>query len=283
MYKSLEIPMNAVKFSVLLLLGVVSAQAQQAFPGIGRAATPAEASGAWGKAGGSATGRISLIASTLTTRYAHRFGEEVRFSGTGARVKGGFYALAGRADSPTLSVAFKGQANVGKRQTGPGGLAIALSTTTLDRVATRVIAGAARSSGRLTSDGTGWSYVGTVSSSGLKAFGYGLAQVNGPVSVTRRKGELTVQSTLAGQGGAGKGYLAALLGGRPTAEIHYARLADGRQLIRRLRGTGAGLKLDATGERTLLGGLSFKGDAQLANLAAARPGSRGTATAAWSA
>ena len=247
------------------------------------AATPAEASGAWGKAGGSATGRISLIASTLTTRYAHRFGEEVRFSGTGARVKGGFYALAGRADSPTLSVAFKGQANVGKRQTGPGGLAIALSTTTLDRVATRVIAGAARSSGRLTSDGTGWSYVGTVSSSGLKAFGYGLAQVNGPVSVTRRKGELTVQSTLAGQGGAGKGYLAALLGGRPTAEIHYARLADGRQLIRRLRGTGAGLKLDATGERTLLGGLSFKGDAQLANLAAARPGSRGTATAAWSA
>ena len=44
MYKSLEIPMSAVKFSVLLLLGMVSAQAQQAFPGIGRAATPAEVS-----------------------------------------------------------------------------------------------------------------------------------------------------------------------------------------------------------------------------------------------
>jgi cytochrome c len=44
MYKSLEIPMNAVKLSVLLLLGMVSAQAQQAFPGIGRAATPAEVS-----------------------------------------------------------------------------------------------------------------------------------------------------------------------------------------------------------------------------------------------
>ena len=44
MYKSLEFPMNAVKFSVLLLLGMVSAQAQQVFPGIGRDATPAEVS-----------------------------------------------------------------------------------------------------------------------------------------------------------------------------------------------------------------------------------------------
>jgi S-disulfanyl-L-cysteine oxidoreductase SoxD len=42
MFKSLNI--NILKFSMMLLLGVASAQAQQAFPGIGRAATPAEVS-----------------------------------------------------------------------------------------------------------------------------------------------------------------------------------------------------------------------------------------------
>ena len=51
---------------------------------------------------------------------------------------------------------------------------------------------------------------------------------------------------LTGAGGAGKGYLGALLGARPVADVQYARLADGRQLIRRVRATGAGLKLDAT-------------------------------------
>ncbi|MFA7261635.1 MAG: translocation/assembly module TamB domain-containing protein [Caulobacter sp.] len=244
---------------------------------------PAQASGVWSKAGGSASGRVSLVASALTAKYAQRFGDEVRFSVAGAKAKSGLYALDGRADSPTLSVTARGEADVGKRLIGPGGLAVTASTTSLDRVASRFIAGAARTQGRLTGSGASWAYVGTIASANFKAAGYGLARVSGPVTVARRKGELTVQGTLAGEGGAGKGYLAALLGARPTADVQYARLADGRQLIRRLRGAGAGLKLEATGERSLLGGLSFKGDAQLTNLIAARAGSKGAATAAWSA
>ena len=247
------------------------------------ATVPVEASGAWTKAGGSASGRISLIASTLTDNYAQRFGDDVRFNITGVKAKSGLYALNARADSPTLSVTARGEADPGKRVTGPGGLAVTLATTALDRVAVGFIDGSARSQGRFVMGGGSWSYGGTIAASNFKAFGYGLAQVSGPVTVARRKGELTVQGTLTGAGGAGKGYLGALLGARPVADVQYARLADGRQLIRRIRATGAGLKLDATGERTLLGGLSFKGDAQLTNLAAARPGARGTATTAWTA
>ncbi len=246
-------------------------------------AIPVQASGAWGKAGGSASGRISLIASSLTARYAPRFGDEVRFDVKGVKAGSGLYAINGRADSATLSVTARGEADLGKRLTGPGGLAITLATPALDRIAVKVINGSALSQGRFNLNGADWTYAGTIAASNFKAAGYGLAQVAGPVTVARRKGELTVQGTLSGAGGAGKGYLAALLGGRPVADVQYARLADGRQLIRRLKATGAGLKLDATGERTLLGGLSFKGDAQVTNLAAARVGSRGTATAAWSA
>ncbi|MDP1736556.1 MAG: translocation/assembly module TamB domain-containing protein [Caulobacter sp.] len=247
------------------------------------AATPAQATGGWTKAGGSARGRISLGASTLTTRYARRFGDVVSFSGTGRRVKAGVYALDGRADSETLSVTVKGEGDPAKRKAGPKGLAVTLATTALDRLATSFIDGSARSQGVLKGDLAAWTYVGTVAGSGFKAGGYGLERVSGPVKVTRRKGELVVESTLAGEGGTGSSYVAALLGARPRAEVIYARLGDGRHLLRRIRGTGAGLTLDATGERTLLGGLSFKGDAVLTNLKAARVGANGRATAAWSA
>lgn len=247
------------------------------------AETPVQASGVWTKAGGSASGRISLIASSLTRAYAQRFGDDVRFSATGTRARGGFYDLSGRADSSTLAVTFKGQADPARRVLGRDGLAITLATTTLERVATRFVSGSAQSQGRLVGGASAWTYTGVLAGANFKAVGFSAGRVTGPVVVARKKGELTVQSTLTGAGGGGSGYLAVLLGPRPVAEIQYARLSDGRQLIRKLKAVGTGLKLDATGERTLLGGLSFKGDAQLTNLRAAGPGSKGTATTAWTA
>ena len=261
-------PLGAARFSLLATSG---------------ATIPAQAAGSWDKAGGSASGRVSLAASSLTAGLAHRFGDEVRFSGTGERLKSGLYAIDGRADGQTLSVTVKGEADVARRAAGPKGLMVTASTNALDRLATSVIGGAARSQGLVTGDQTTWTYTGTVATTGFKAASYTLARLSGPVKVARRKGELTIESALKGEGGAGGGYIAALLGGRPTADLLYARLSDGRQLIRRVRANGAGLKLDATGERTLLGGLSFKGDAELTNLAAARVGSKGSAKGGWSA
>ena len=70
-----------------------------------------------------------------------------------------------------------------------------------------------------------------------------------------------MKATLAGAGGRGAGFVAAALGGAPRASFDGARLADGRLLLRELQVTGAGLKLEATGGRGLLGGLTFKGKA----------------------
>ncbi|MDP1632078.1 MAG: translocation/assembly module TamB domain-containing protein [Caulobacter sp.] len=247
------------------------------------ATVPAQATGAWNKSGGSASGRISLAASSLTARFVPRFGDNVRFSGTGRQLKSGLYAIDGQADGETLSVTARGEADVGKRMTGAKGLAVTLATNTLDRLAVKSISGAARSEGVLTGNWSRWSYVGGLKASRFKYRGYGLAAVAGTVSVGRRNGELSVRSALAGAGGSGAGYIGALLGARPQAEFQGARLADGRLLMRRVTATGSGLKLDATGSRTLLGGLSFKGDALLTNLSAARIGSKGQAKAAWSA
>lgn len=244
---------------------------------------PAQAAGAWDQSGGSASGRISLGASTLTAGLARRFGDEVRFAGKGARLKNGLYVLDGRADGQTLSVTVSGEADVAKRAAGPRGLAVTASTGALDRLAVSFIGGSASSQGLLTGSAAAWTYTGTIAASNFKAMGYSVARVSGPLKVSRGKGELTIESALKGEGGAGEGYVAALLGGRPTADILFARLADGRELIRRVRANGAGLKLDAAGERTLLGGLSFKGEAELTNLTAARFGSKGKAVGAWTA
>jgi translocation and assembly module TamB len=247
------------------------------------ATRPAEASGTWNAEGGAATGRVSLASSTLTTRYAALFGDEVRFSGRGGKARSGLYAIDARAGSEVLTVVASGEADIGKRVTGKDGVAVTLTTRSLGRLTSEAVQGAAETRGRLTGDQASWLYSGALTATGFKAAGYSLARVQGPVTVGMKAGELTVQSALTGDGGAGQGYLAALLGARPAAEIIAARLKDGRLLLRRVQADGAGLKLDATGERTLLGGLSFKGDAEMANLEAARIGAKGRATATWSA
>ncbi len=261
-------PLGAAKFSLLATSGTT---------------IPAQATGSWDKSGGSASGRVALSASTLTSKLARRFGDDVRFSATGSRLKSGLYAIQGRADGQTLSLTVAGEADVAKRAAGPRGLAVTASTTALDRLAVSFIDGAARSQGVLSGGSAAWTYQGTLAASNFKALGYSVARVSGPVKVARRKGELTIESSLKGEGGGGKSYVAGLLGGRPTADILFVRLADGRQLIRRVKATGAGIKLDATGERTLLGGMSFKGDAELTNLPAGRTGQKGRATGGWTA
>ncbi len=247
------------------------------------ATRPAEASGRWDSRGGSATGRVSLAASTLTSRYAHMFGDEVRFEGRGGRASSGLYAIDAAATSELMSVTARGEADIGKRLIGRDGLAVSATSKSLGRLTNDIVDGQAATRGVFSGEASDWAYEGALTATAFEAAGYRAARVQGPVKVAHKAGELTVEGTLNADGGGGQGYLAALLGARPKAEIVLARLKDGRLLMRRIVAKGAGLDLDATGERTLLGGLSFKGDARMANLQAARIGARGSATATWSA
>lgn len=247
------------------------------------AAIPARATGAWNAAGGSVNGRLALSASRLTLALARRFGPEVTFQGTGRRTKGGFYAINALADSETLHATARGEAHLHDVRTKASGLEVTFATDHLEQVALAGLKGGARSRGRLRIDDQGWAYEGDVTGQELGLLGYDLARASGPVKVARRKGELTIESELAGSGGRGGGYLGALLGDRPRGEVTAVRLRDGRLLLRRITTVGTGVKLDATGERTLLGGLSFKGDADLTNLVAAGSGSKGRVRAGWTA
>jgi translocation and assembly module TamB len=244
---------------------------------------PLKAQGAWSKDGGDARGVISLTASTLTAPYAERFGPRASFVVAGRRAGPDLFALDARVASENLTVRAWGLGDVGQRRIGPQGLQLTAETAALSRITGGPDMDATRIVGRVTQAKAAWRFAGAASMSGASLGGYSLAQAAGPVEITENAGQWDVRSRLAGAGGRGAGLVAAALGAAPKASVDASRLADGRLLLRDLQMTGAGLKLDATGSRGLLGGLTFKGSAAVSNLAAARAGAAGSAQASWSA
>ncbi|MFI4933424.1 MAG: translocation/assembly module TamB domain-containing protein [Caulobacterales bacterium] len=247
------------------------------------AATPIEAAGAWSPAGGQAQGDVTLAASRLLTGYQMMLGPQARFQVTGARAADGFYGLSLIATSENVDLTAKGEADIGRMTTAPVGLAVTLVARSASRVLSWPPMGAARFAGALTGDRDRWVLAGTGSVDAPGAYGYRLARVEGPVRLSNQKGQLTLDASVNGEGGAGSGLAAALLGGRPHAAAQLIWLADGRLLMKSLEVTGPGLKVTGDGQMGLFGGLTFKGQASLANLAAAHAGAKGLVTASWSA
>jgi translocation and assembly module TamB len=246
--------------------------------------TPLWARGGWTPSGGRAGGRLDLTASRLTAGYARRLGPQATFGFGGRKVKPAVFALEARVAAANLGVVARGFGDLGQRRAAPGGVALALSTPDL----TRIIGGGprlgpAQVKGVLKGSGAVWGFTGDGTVERASLGGYALARVAGPLELSLRKQALSVKARLTGGGGAGGGLVAALLGGAPKAVLEGTRLADGRLLLRNLDVVGAGLKVQASGDRGLLGGLTFKGRAEVSNLAAARAGASGLVTADWSA
>lgn len=245
------------------------------------AASPLVASGAWNPRGGEASGRILLTASRLTTGLAQRFGGDVRFGVTGRRTGPGVYALDARLASDALSLHAWGPGDLGKRRLSQ--VRLDAQAGSLSRITGGPKMGPARISGAITADGPNWVFAGSGIVAEAELGGYGLARISGPLSLSRSKAGYALKARLAGAGGRGSGFVATFLGGAPTADFEGRRLANGQFLMTSLDLKGRGLKVQASGGRGLLGGLNFKGKAQLSNLAEARLGASGGASLDWSA
>ena len=131
----------------------------------------------------------------------------------------------------------------------------------------------------LTGKRSDWVLDGTASAERFELGDYTLARVAGPARLASRNGEFSIKTDLAGHGGAGAGAYASLLGAQPKATADIAHLKEGRWLFRRVNVVGAGLTVDGSGARGLLGGLNFNGDVTLTNLAAIGPQAKGRLTA----
>ncbi|HEY9234528.1 MAG TPA: translocation/assembly module TamB, partial [Phenylobacterium sp.] len=251
---------------------------------ISGATRPIDAVGSWNAQGGSARGRIQLSASTLTTGLVQRLGPEVRFDVVGRKAaEASLFDMNMELSAENLTINAAGKANPGQRRTGPNGVKITAAAKELSKVTGGPSMGLGRVDGVLSGTLDDLRFAGTADVARLDLGTYGLDRVSGPFVVTRKAKVLAVNGKVAGQGGRGTGLPAALLGARPAVAFDASRLADGRLLLREVDAIGAGLKVTASGGRSLLGGLNFKGNATFSNLAAARAGASGGLTAEWSA
>ena len=245
------------------------------------AATPLKAGGAWNAQGGSAAGHIDLAASTLTDREEKMFGADAAFSIVG-RKAGALNDLDVKIDSPNLNLTAHGLADLAKRVTGSAGLAFNARVKDLSKITPMPELGAGVADGVFRLDAQGFSIDGRVDVRDLSWLGYRLARARGPASVAWRRGELVIKADATTEGGAGEGLLA-VLGPTPSVQFEGAQLKDGRFLIRSAKVNAPNLVVLAQGERGILGGLSFKGEAKIGSLAPVRPGMAGQVTAKWSA
>ena len=242
---------------------------------------PLRAQADWTKAGARLDATALLAASRLTAAYAGKLGPQAHLVADARRDRGDLYGLKAALTAQFASVRVDGPVD-SKRKSTPG-LKLDIAVADLTKWAAQPAIGPLQTSGTLAGDPDRFKYAARLTADRVSQSGYTLARVAGPATVIRNGKEWRVQADLAGAGGRGQGLTFALLGGAPTARLDASLLADGRFLIRELKATGAGLRVDASGGQGLLGGLSFKGSAALSNLAVAQKGARGVLNAAWSA
>jgi translocation and assembly module TamB len=246
-------------------------------------AVPVEGQGSWTPQGGSAHGQVTMASTRFLSSYEHMAGPQARFVITGAKAPDGLYNINLTATSDNIDLTAIGEADLGKRLAGPHGLALNVIARKAQPVIRWPAAGGGHFSGVLTGSWSEWDAKGPVVIETPNALAYHLANVHGPLELLRHDGQVSLKATLDGVGGGGGGLLPALLGPSPHATGELAFLPGGHLLVRSLYITGPGLNVQATGDRTLLSGLQFKGHATFTNFGLAHAGARGVLTANWSA
>jgi len=245
--------------------------------------TPVDVNGSWSKGVGRGTAKVLLTESTLTATQVRRFGPEATIDVT-SRLSGNKdlnnIILTARSENLTLLAA--GPVDFATR-TAPSGLAVEAQIADLSRLARYPDMGAGRVKARLTGTPADFRLAGDVVVQDLSLAGYRLAAASGPAEVSRNKGGWTIKADASGRGGSGAGVFAALMGAAPKVSATLSIIPERGLVIREAKARGAGLILDASGNRTLAGGFDFKGNATVSNLAAARRGASGVVSAKWSA
>ena len=242
----------------------------------------AQADGVWTKGGGGIVAWVSLTASSLTDKYAHELGSDLKLAARGAPGGPGLEQINAQLRADNALVQVFGQIDPAK-STAPQGLQVQVRVTAPNRLLGAPQMGPFAASGVLSAAPKGWRWSGRASLDRVSALNYSLEHIDGPVALSQSAGEYDLKADLRGAAGKGSGLLASAAGAGPSVVLEAARLADGRLLIRSLKAKGDGLNLNAQGQRTLLGALNFSGDLKFNRLAAAHAGAHGRLDARWSA
>ncbi|WP_372706342.1 translocation/assembly module TamB domain-containing protein [Brevundimonas sp.] len=237
--------------------------------------TPLNIKGTYGKDQTRIAGRIDFSGSDLLKPFADRIGRTARFALATSpdRDGDGLQGVAWRLNADNLKSNASGLFKLSDRSSQ--GILIAVSTPSLTRLVGRPSAGAAAYRGRFNGDTAAWTLNGSVDLLNADISSYGAGRMRGPLNIAARAGRFDMTGDIRASGGSNAGLVGGLLGDQPRVQFEAARLADGSILLERLDATGQGLRVTGTGGRNLLGGLGFRGQAEITDASRIREGARG--------
>ena len=248
---------------------------------ISGATRPLDFTAHWSKAGARVQGRIDLTASRLTHYFSEHLGPQASIDAVVKPDHGDLYAAKGGLIAEGGQIAIDGPVNWKTRQAQ--GVKVDLTVDDLSRWLSTPKIGRTHVLGSVTGSYDRFVLKGDFDGQKLEQNGVTVARLAGPATFTRADGEWRIQLDAQGAGGSGSAPIGPLLGPQPHAKIDLSVLKDGRFLIRAADIKGSGVSVTATGGQGLFGGLSFKGDVILSNLAPIHAGAHGSVAASWDA
>jgi len=239
--------------------------------------TPLTIQGRYGAAGSRISGYLDFSGSDLLEPVVQRVGRTARFGfalvpdARNENVQG----LAWRLVSDNLTSSARGLVDI-KSQTSPDGVTLSVSTGSMTRLVGTRVGGAATYSGVFTGGVKQWALDGDVRLANADVASYAAGLVSGPLDITANSGRYTLAGDLAVAGGRSAGIIGALLGSQPRVSFAAVRAQDGSLLLQSVNARGQALTLTGSGGRNLMGGLGFRGRADITDVGRIRPGARGT-------
>lgn len=222
-------------------------------------------------------GYADFSGSDLLEPFARRIGRTARFALATSpdRNDDGLQGVGWRLIADNLNSSASGLIRISDRS-APRGVRVRVSTPSLTRLAGRPLGDRAAWSAVFRGDAQSWTLRGSVDLLGTEISSYRTQRIRGPVNISARGGRYDVDGDLRAAGGSSAGIIGGLLGSAPRIQFEAARLADGSFLLERLDATGQALKVTGTGGRNLLGGLGFRGRAEVTDAARLRAGADGS-------
>jgi translocation and assembly module TamB len=238
--------------------------------------TPLTVRGHYGKTGSQIGGFADFSGSDLLKPFVDRIGRKARFGfATVPDAKRKDYqGVAWRFYSENLTTTAQGQIRMSDRS-APEGIQLDLAVPSLTRLAGFTLAGATTYKGVFTGDTSKWALKGQADLRDTDLISYRSARIAGPLNVQAKDGRYDFDTDAQISGGVTDGLIGALLGRTPHVKLQAARLKDGAFLFENLDLKGEGLTFLGTGNRNLLGGLGFRGNARITDFGKVWPGASG--------
>ena len=239
--------------------------------------TPLSVKGRYGKDGARIGGNADFSGSDLLEPFARRIGQTARFGFAAVpdKTREGVQGVAWRLNADNIQSNARGLIHL-KDRNAPDGINLTITTPSLTKLVGFTLAEATTYTGVFKGDAKAWTLQGSANLQNIDIASYRAARLSGPLNLSHDKGRFDVTTDARAAGGSTAGIIGALLGAAPRVQLEGSRTADGAYVLKKIDGRGQALTLTGSGGRSITGGLSFRGDADITDISRIRPGAKGS-------